>query len=50
MKQINQKREDFWSTRIEGNPEVWNLIKQAIDSNNKDTAKAMIEASELRCA
>lgn len=39
-------REEFWSTRTQGSPEIWSIIRNAIDAEPAD-AEAMIKASGL---
>ena len=39
-------REEFWETRTTGNPEVWMVIRQAVESSPEDAA-AILKAADV---
>ena len=39
-------REEFWETRTTGNPEVWMVIRQAVESSPED-AGAILKAADV---
>lgn len=39
-------REEFWETRTSGNPEVWMVIRQAVESSPDDAA-AILKAADV---
>ena len=39
-------REEFWSTRTQGSPEIWSVLRNAIDADPQD-AEAIIKATGL---
>jgi hypothetical protein len=36
--ELERWREEFWETRTQGNPEVWMVIRQAIETSAEDAA------------
>ena len=44
--QLQRWREEFWETRTQGNPEVWMVIRTAIESDAEDAA-AILKAADL---
>ena len=47
--ELIKKRKEFWETRIEGNFETWNFLKQICENNDLDEKdiKAYLEANEI---
>jgi hypothetical protein len=45
-----KKRQEFWDTRVEGDKNVWNTIRAAIDEPDVEQAKSFIEAAGLTLA
>lgn len=51
QRELHTLREDFWSSRSEGEPVVWQSIKSACEAlleGDFDLANAIIEASDLK--
>ncbi|CAG9329038.1 UBTD2_7 [Blepharisma stoltei] len=48
--EVDKKRKEFWETRVDGNPEVWQLLKGAIDEPLPANSLAMIQAAGLSLA
>lgn len=44
--ELERWREEFWQTRTQGNPEVWMVIRQAIESSPEDAA-AILKAADV---
>ena len=44
--ELDRWREEFWQTRTQGNPEVWMVIRQAIESSAEDAA-AILKAADI---
>jgi hypothetical protein len=44
--ELERWREEFWETRTQGNPEVWMVIRQAIENTAEDAA-AILWASDV---
>ena len=42
--QIKAKREEFWNTRVEGQPEVWQTLRCAVEEPDPATAEAIMSA------
>ena len=47
--ELLKRREAFWGTRIEGDPQVWNFLKEICDLpvGEEDNMPAMLEANEI---
>jgi hypothetical protein len=47
--ELIKKRKEFWETRIEGNFETWNFLRQICENNDSDDKdiKAYLEANEI---
>lgn len=48
--ELIKKREEYWSTRLEGSPEAWQTIKAAIEEKDDATAAAILKAADLNMA
>lgn len=44
---LQQKRERFWATRLEGRKEMWQALKMASEMEDADTARQIRESSGL---
>ena len=47
--ELEKRRNDFWGTRIEGDPGVWNFLRELcnLPIGEEDNMKAMLEANEI---
>ena len=47
--ELERRREAFWGTRVEGDPLVWNFLKEICDlpEGEEENMKAMLEANEI---
>ena len=47
--ELKQRREAFWGTRIEGDPQIWQFLKELCDLpiNEDENIKPMLEANEI---
>ena len=47
--ELEKRRISFWGTRIEGDPLVWNFLKELCElpKGEEDNIKAMLEANEI---
>ena len=47
--ELEKRRNAFWGTRVEGDPGVWNFLKELCDLpiGEEDNMKAMLEANEI---
>lgn len=41
------KIKEFWDTRVEGSPMVWNVLKQACEENEPEKAEALLKTYGL---
>ena len=46
LQELVRWREEFWETRTTGNPEVWMVIRQAVESSSEDAA-AILKAADV---
>lgn len=44
---LEQRRERFWNTRVEGREEMWQALKMACEMEDEDTARQIRESSGL---
>ena len=44
-----KKRKEFWETRIEGNPEIWNFLREICENNDSDDkdCTAFLQANDI---
>lgn len=47
MEQIKAKREEFWNTRVEGDAEIWQTLRAAVEEPDSATAEAIVSAVGL---
>ena len=47
--ELEKRRKAFWGTRVEGDPLIWNFLKELCDlpEGEEDNMKAMLEANEM---
>jgi hypothetical protein len=47
--ELEKRRNAFWGTRVEGDPLIWNFLKELCDlpEGEEDNMKAMLEANEM---
>jgi hypothetical protein len=45
--QFKRWREQFWDTRVEGKPEIWEAIRQCCEAPDDATARALADANGL---
>jgi hypothetical protein len=47
--ELNQRREAFWGTRVEGNEQVWQFLREICELpvNEDENIKPMLEANEI---
>ena len=44
---LNKKREEFWETRLEGRPEMWQAIRLAVQAEDEATQHSIMQAAGL---
>jgi len=45
--QLERKRAEFWDTRVTNRPEIWAVLRSAIEEPELDTAQQMLEAAAI---
>ena len=50
LEELQKKRESFWGTRVEGNKQTWNFLKEICEMRDasSDDIEAMLAAYEIR--
>lgn len=45
--EIDEKIREFWETRVDGNPAVWNVLKQACELDDTSATETLLKANNL---
>jgi len=45
---LKKKRVEFWSSRIEGDPNIWNTLKACCDTDDLGTIKVFLDAAGIK--
>eukprot|EP00455_Lapot_gusevi_P037311 TRINITY_DN416_c0_g2_i1.p1 TRINITY_DN416_c0_g2~~TRINITY_DN416_c0_g2_i1.p1 ORF type:complete len:222 (+),score=47.19 TRINITY_DN416_c0_g2_i1:162-827(+) len=47
LAQLQKKRQEFWETQVEGDPNMWQAIKLSTEAEDEVTARAILDSSGL---